>query len=107
MDPKSRVELRKTASSVLLEEFQDGVSPEEGKVVEFIFTSRYRKEKQRLILEHLQSQDAEKQTEAFMPIILESLKEFPDCEMLIEPLRQFFGFLQKTPADELRTKGFS
>ena len=107
MDPKSRAELRKTATGILLEEFQDGVSPEEAKVVEFIFTSRYRKEKQRLILEHLKSQEAEKQTEAFMPIILGSLKEFPDCEMLIEPLRQFFGFLQKTPADELRSKGFT
>ena len=85
---------------------RDRISTEESKVVEFIFTSSYRREKHRLIHEKIVQLEPAKQAEAFLPVIEETLREFPDCEMLLEPLLQFFGFLQKTPANELSTKGF-
>ena len=88
---KAGAELRKTATGILFEEFQTG-SPEEAKVVEFILPAATGKKKD---YSRAFNPGSRKQP-AFMPIILGSLKEFLDCEMLIEPLRQFFGFLQKT-----------
>ena len=106
MEPVERAELRKKATTILHEKFQHGISTEESKVVEFIFTSSYRREKHRLIHEKIVQLEPAKQAEAFLPVIEETLREFPDCEMLLEPLLQFFGFLQKTPGNELSTKGF-
>ncbi len=103
---KERVEMKKAGRAVLLERFKEGISPEESKVIEFIFPSSYRRELHRLIQEHLQTQEADKQAEIFRDRIFAGMREFPDCEKLLEPARGFFSFLKNASADELRSEAF-
>ncbi len=106
LSPAEHKALKQEAVEALLEQIGEGLTAEEAKVADVIFESSFRKEVYRLIQERLQKLSPEEQGELFHIPISHTVREYPDCEIFLDALKQFFSFLKKESADDLRKRCF-
>ncbi len=105
LKPERRNELHDQACQVLLDQYADGLSPEEQRVIDLIFESSFRQESRKLMQEELKQLSGEEQSKLFRQQLAMTLRDFPDAEAFLPQLQKFFPFL-KQPAAELQGQLF-
>ena len=105
LNSREQKKFNKAATNTIKKQYGKVLSDKEQNAIQFLFESSNRKELNKLIQAHLHKRTSAEQKEFFEKSVIETLRKFPDFEVLSGPLMDFFPFLKKH-GEELKKKSF-
>lgn len=98
--------IKRKIISELQADYSVGLSPEEQRVIDMIFSSSFHRALQQKLLAHFKQKKPEVQQKLFRKQIVLTLRDNPDCEYFFKHIIEFFPFLKKENPGKLHAECF-